>query len=633
MDALRPDSRQWLVVFQGYGGIGKTAIANEVSWLCSEQKYFDAIIWASAKKRELKPYHPQYSQRFSEVTPLVTTIHKFYDVIGEVLLGETAYRMEMDVKIRVIDRKLEEKRCLVIIDDFETIEEPDKFVRFLSSLPGGSKAIVTSRVIFPGKDGRIINVGGMEGDEAVDFMRSEAREKDIQIVTNAHDSLLKKIAELTDGSPLAMQWVIGQAKIHNDINIALDNLYDVGDTDLCQFCFENSFKLLTPNTKRVLQAMTIFTDPVSRTSLSSISGVDMHNLMKVTVPELVDMFLIRPHDNRFAILHLTRQFVESLTSREMSGRLTELYENAADHYSKLIEQMGNMHTEIIDEYHTVLSVVDWCYNNNMPNMVISLVEGLSKTSFFLDMGFWQHGFEYATKALKMAESVNNQSAQCRLLARPISRIHYERHEFDEAEARARESVCLAQKTTISEDIAISSWHLGIALREKGNLQEAKQWLQKSIEAAKISKNSDLLLEAQGSLTSVLRQLQEYPEALNLLEEQLTYFKENNDDRNIATTTSRLGNLFLAWGKLDLAEEYINLAFDLSKQLGLEGQIPFLLQKKARLFEQRGLLAEALECSKDALERFRVLESGRVQEMEYLIRQLQKKHDALISVHK
>ncbi|MCI0616126.1 DUF4062 domain-containing protein, partial [bacterium] len=53
--ALSPKDRGWGLVIDGIGGIGKTAFAIEVAYICKECGLFDAFVFVTAKRERLEP--------------------------------------------------------------------------------------------------------------------------------------------------------------------------------------------------------------------------------------------------------------------------------------------------------------------------------------------------------------------------------------------------------------------------------------------------------------------------------------------------------------------------------------------------------------------------------------------------
>src|SRR5690606_38517610 len=53
LQSLNPNSRTFIVGIEGIGGVGKSALAIEVSYRCIEAELFESVIWISAKESVL----------------------------------------------------------------------------------------------------------------------------------------------------------------------------------------------------------------------------------------------------------------------------------------------------------------------------------------------------------------------------------------------------------------------------------------------------------------------------------------------------------------------------------------------------------------------------------------------------
>jgi predicted ATP-dependent serine protease len=53
LQSLQPNSRTFIIGIEGIGGVGKSALAIEVSYRCIESDLFESVIWISAKESVL----------------------------------------------------------------------------------------------------------------------------------------------------------------------------------------------------------------------------------------------------------------------------------------------------------------------------------------------------------------------------------------------------------------------------------------------------------------------------------------------------------------------------------------------------------------------------------------------------
>src|SRR5579884_644351 len=97
------------------GGIGKTTLAIEAARCClpgaasDHDQWYEAVVWISAKDR------PEQKYWLGEVL----------DTVARVLSYPTITQMSSEQKPSEIDHLLRKHRTLLIVDNFETIDDRD----------------------------------------------------------------------------------------------------------------------------------------------------------------------------------------------------------------------------------------------------------------------------------------------------------------------------------------------------------------------------------------------------------------------------------------------------------------------------------------------------------------------------
>ena len=140
-EALSPDTRAWGALIDGPGGIGKTALAIKAAHDASEE-LFDRKIFITAKVRELTAEGEKKLTDFTRPTYLA-----MLDELGRELGEDGLEKLPPDDRPNELRLALAGKKALIVFDNLETLpeEERTRLFQFLSRLPEGNKAIVTSR--------------------------------------------------------------------------------------------------------------------------------------------------------------------------------------------------------------------------------------------------------------------------------------------------------------------------------------------------------------------------------------------------------------------------------------------------------------------------------------------------------
>lgn len=156
-------SRSYIVMIDGIGGIGKTSLALEVLHEClaiSQNSHpssdgvqkFAAFIWTSARDREL-------------------SLNDVLDTIARTIDYPFITQLSPKEKRHEVIKRLQEKPCLLVVDNFETVMD-EELHQFVLSLPEPSKCLITSRVQSL-RQARAVSLRGMAKEEALLLIKNE----------------------------------------------------------------------------------------------------------------------------------------------------------------------------------------------------------------------------------------------------------------------------------------------------------------------------------------------------------------------------------------------------------------------------------------------------------------------------
>jgi Domain of unknown function (DUF4062)/NB-ARC domain len=298
-------TRAPVVLIDGIGGIGKTALALSVAHTCLEASRspavsdhlpnFTSFVWMSAKDRAL---------RFDDIL----------DTVARTLgVPDLTHRSVEDKEASVRDL-LAEAPCLLIIDNFEVIED-ERVRQFLSITPEPSKTLITSRRQDLA-EARIISLGELTRGSAIELIRREANRLGLKSLEAVDQAKLDPLIDLAGGTPLAIRWAVGQIKQRGQsLDKVVAALRDAKG-DLFPKIFDRSWSLLNDRTRRALILMPIFGAPFLREPIQTASSLTDAELDDA-LGQLVTMRLVDVTDEledehrRFSIHPLTRAFANS----------------------------------------------------------------------------------------------------------------------------------------------------------------------------------------------------------------------------------------------------------------------------------------------------------------------------------
>ncbi|HMB21476.1 MAG: NB-ARC domain-containing protein, partial [Chloroflexota bacterium] len=228
LESLQPNSRTFIIGIEGVGGIGKSALAIEVSHRCLENDLFEAVIWISAKESILTLHG------IEPIVPEAKTLSEILITIGTSLKHPTIGNLSMQEQVRRAYDLLAKQTTLLVLDNFESLskEEQRDVVDFLRKSPMTLKVLITSRERV--SEGQVIRLPGLSFEESSALLAWDARQKNVHLTKDQNTYL----ANFTGGLPLALLWVQGQiAVLGYSVTQVLDKLSLDGNIPILQYCF------------------------------------------------------------------------------------------------------------------------------------------------------------------------------------------------------------------------------------------------------------------------------------------------------------------------------------------------------------------------------------------------------------
>jgi LuxR family glucitol operon transcriptional activator len=275
LQSLQPNSRTFIIGIEGIGGVGKSALAIETSYLCIENDLFESVIWISAKESILTLHG------IEPIIPEAKSLSDILITIGANLGHPTIGNLAIKDQIQRAYSLLARRSTLLILDNFESLSKAEQhdIVDFLRNSPMSLKVIITSRERV--SEGQIIRLQGLSFEESNALLEWESRQKRIHITRDQS----KHLIDLTGGLPLALLWVQGQiAVLGYSVTQVLDKLSLDADIPILQYCFNHSWNLLGQmNAKKLLFILALQPEAVSRTALKEIGGIEDNDSFENTL--------------------------------------------------------------------------------------------------------------------------------------------------------------------------------------------------------------------------------------------------------------------------------------------------------------------------------------------------------------
>ena len=287
-EAILPESRTWGALIDGPGGIGKTALAVRAGHLAPAEQYPHKI-FLSAKLRYLSPAGEKKLDDF-----MLPNYLALLSELAEELGDKDLAKSPENERANAVRRALTDQRVLIVIDNLETFEEPerDRLFQFLIRLPQGSKAIVTSRRRSD-VDARVIRVDRLPQKDALDLLRELAMSNS-RLAREEAD--WQALYEATGGNPLLLCWTAGQLGRKGSqcrtVAEACEYLkHAPPGNDPLEYIFGDLLGTFTESETAVLAALTHFTQPARVRWIADLAGLSEREA-ETALEDLADRALL-----------------------------------------------------------------------------------------------------------------------------------------------------------------------------------------------------------------------------------------------------------------------------------------------------------------------------------------------------
>jgi len=602
-ELLSPNNRAWVIVIDGIGGIGKSALALEVAH-CYLRDYdrlppeerFDAIIWTSAKAEVLT------ANGIAPRQQITRTLDDIYTTISVALEREDITRARSEEQNELVTKALTRQRTLIIVDNLETVDD-ERVNAFLRELPAPTKAIVTSRhridVAYP------VRLTGMPKGDGLALIAQECTKKGVTL----SETEAEKLYERTGGVPLAMVWSVAQMGYGYDVGAVLRRLGQPSE-DISRFCFEGALERIRSKTAhKLLMALSLFATDASREALGYVADLPELDRDEGLV-ELERLSLVNKREDRFVFLPLTKAFAmaelicqpdfEMKAARRWVDYLKELCKGAdSEYYWRYVSYA------FYDEGPNILEAIQWSYEHGTAEDVFVLA---SAAYDYLEVtGRWNEILVLCGKALSLARSIQDSIAIARL-ANTVGWIHRQRGEYQEAQSKFLEALTRYQQVGNREGESVTLQHLSGIYRKMGVFDKAKGLCNQAWSIAENSDIGDLKALIKTEYGKLARDMGDWELAWKCFTEVKDWFEKRVEqtprDESLARSTwGHLAIVAYHLGRPQEAKELCLKSLEFFEAYGTKGYLATLKYRLALAEEALGEYGTALEHAIEAVDWF------------------------------
>lgn len=569
--ALR--GRYPIISLEGPGGIGKSRLALQIANECYRasclrflspfRAHFGAFIWVSDENQSL-------------------TLGGLLDAIALTLEEIALLQLPVEQKRHQIRLAMQKKPCLLMVDNFETIEEKGQIQQFLKEMPAKNKAILTSRERENFAEIVSLRVGELSQAESLELIRQEAQRAELDSLHNQTDETLEAFLQITSRYPLAIKWAVGQIKQEG---LGLDDVakaLQTGHADIFQRMFERSWGLLSENERSLLTVFPLFPAPANLAALQTVSSLGestspaLGTLVRMALVDASEQDL---RNRRYAIHPLTRAYLISIP--EYTTAKPTATQRMAQHFTSILEKYQDWRTEGTDYSHLEPDVanlyqsMNLCLDEGQYLTAYDLL-GLSARYLFLQSS-WDMLLAVTLRIVAAAEDSSNEIVKGHVLAWPITSIYRHRKQPELALKTIAQAVELLEKhreALEKEKFLVDAWRQqGRVLHEMGKWDEAKVYLTKAYERYRELPNNEwnqLMLSL--NLTELEVAQNHIEQADGWAQKAEALIKQFKDNERVATLELLKGQICLAKTEHQAASEHFNRSLEIANHLKRQDSI-------------------------------------------------------------
>lgn len=591
-DAIAPQARTWGALIDGPGGIGKTALAVRAGHLAPVAD-FDRKIFLSAKVREMTAAGEQRLEDYM----LPNFLALLTELANELGINDLACLAEND-RVNAVRRSLANTRALIVIDNVETFpaQERVRLGQFLSRLPHGCKAIVTSRRRTD-VDARILRLDRLVRTDAMALLDALAETNPRLAAAGPSDR--HRLYEITGGNPLLLRWTIAQfgragsrCRTVDDACAFLERA--PCDNDPLEYVFGDLLDTFTESETAVLAALSHFSLPANINWIAEAAKLSPRNA-QTALEDLADRALVvgDAYEQVFALPQLATSYLRRkrpeavlMTGDRLTRHvLTLVRENGYECYGQF---------PILERSWSLIFAGLQCTSARLRLMYQPLMT-------FLDFsGRWDERIWLAHRAEEEAVAAGD-STDAGWCAFAAGYTHFRRGQGHEVLESARQAAAHWHEAGADEQAT------AIRLRGKGHQLEKNfpaaidDYLQALTLWRSVGPESANVVVILNDIGIVERLMEHRSTAETYYREALRIASEIEFPDGIATSTDNLSELALDRRDWPEAESLASAALRIAEAIGRQELVGLSCQRLAKALARQGKRVRAFVHANRAIE--------------------------------
>jgi len=483
-------------------------------------------------------------------------------------LVPTTIAHALGVEEQTLDERLRSLRLLLLLDNFEVVDEAAPVVSDLLQAAPGLSVLCTSRTPLRLSGEHEHRLPPLPLGDAVQLFAARARAVAPGFRRVSEEAAeVSEICRRVDCLPLAIELAAARTREYSPaemldvlprrLEIAGEGARDLPERQrTLRAAIDWSHELLDHDEQALLACLSVFEGGCTLAAAAAVCGASRAHLASLVAKSLLYERLGGDGTLRFSMLETVREY--ALERLEASGGAENTRARHAEHFASLAETAAEKPSAAIEEEHDNLrAAIDWSHRNGKLELELRLVASLAL--FWVVRDHLREGRSRVEAALRQGGS-----GPAPLRAKALgggSWLALRLGDYEQAEQLAAESLVIYRSLGDEPGVAAALNRLGAAVSGRGDLARA------------------ILLQ----------------------EESAALYRKLGDDRGLAVVLSNLGYRRLVLGQHEQARLLCEEALSLARRRGDPTGMPLPLVNLGLAELVLGRYGEAYPCFREGLE--------------------------------